>query len=110
MLDDGRYCPAVAFRGALVIVAPSGCQVPVRPGLKQRPRKGVRMALLVHAPQPRRPDADRLAYAREIIRAEAAALEQVAGRLDASFLEAVDLFHRCAGRVAVTGTGKSADV
>jgi arabinose-5-phosphate isomerase len=66
------------------------------------------MALQVHAP--RQPDADRLAYAREIIRGEAAALEQVAGRLDDSFLQAVDLCHRCAGRVAVTGTGKSADV
>jgi arabinose-5-phosphate isomerase len=68
------------------------------------------MALQVHAPQPRRPDPDRLGYAREIIRGEAAALEQVAGRLDDSFLQAVDLCHRCAGRVAVTGTGKSADV
>src|SRR5207244_25225 len=33
-----------------------------------------------------------------------------AGRLDDSFLQTVDLFDRCAGRVAVTGTGKSADV
>jgi arabinose-5-phosphate isomerase len=58
----------------------------------------------------RRPDADRLAYAREILRGEAAALAQVADRLDDSFLQAVELFHRCAGRVAITGTGKSADV
>jgi arabinose-5-phosphate isomerase len=54
--------------------------------------------------------ADRLTYARQIVRAEAAALEQVAERLDSRFLEAVDLLLRCAGRVAVTGTGKSADV
>jgi arabinose-5-phosphate isomerase len=56
------------------------------------------------------PEADRLAYARQIIQAEAAALEQVALRLDNSFLETVDLFYRCPGRIAITGTGKSADV
>jgi arabinose-5-phosphate isomerase len=61
------------------------------------------------------PQADqRLDYAREILRAEAAALELVAGRLDGSFLGAVDLLRRLTGagpgRVAVTGTGKSADV
>src|SRR6202007_1934212 len=27
-----------------------------------------------------------------------------------SFLEAVDLFYRCPGRIAITGIGKSADV
>ena len=41
---------------------------------------------------------------------EAAALLQVAQRLDDSFLQAVELFHHCAGRICVTGTGKSADV
>jgi arabinose-5-phosphate isomerase len=53
---------------------------------------------------------ERLEYARQIIRAEAEALEQVAARLDSSFLQVVDLFAHCAGRIAVTGTGKSADV
>jgi arabinose-5-phosphate isomerase len=53
---------------------------------------------------------DRLAYARQIVRAEAAALELIADRLDNTFLEAVELLRNCAGRVAVTGTGKSADV
>src|SRR5437870_1786579 len=53
---------------------------------------------------------DRLKYARQVIRAEASALELVAGRLGGSFLEAVDLFYRCQGRLAITGTGKSADV
>src|SRR5439155_13873326 len=51
-----------------------------------------------------------LAYARQVIRAEAAALELVAGRLEDSFLQAVELLYRCPGRIAVTGTGKSADV
>ena len=69
----------------------------------------------VHLPSPATPPTDkRLDYARQIVRAEAAALEAVAGRLDESFLQAVDLLQRLtgrgAGRVCVTGTGKSADV
>jgi arabinose-5-phosphate isomerase len=55
-------------------------------------------------------DLDRLAYARQIVRAEAAALELVAQRLDNAFLQAVELLFHGPGRVAVTGTGKSADV
>jgi arabinose-5-phosphate isomerase len=53
---------------------------------------------------------DRLDYARQVIRGEAAALELVAQRLGNSFLAAVDLIYGCTGRVAVTGIGKSADV
>lgn len=61
------------------------------------------------------PQADkRLDYARQVLRAEAAALELVAGRLDESFPAAVELLGSLTGarpgRVAVTGTGKSADV
>jgi arabinose-5-phosphate isomerase len=55
-------------------------------------------------------DSERLDYARQIVRAEAAALELVADRLDDSFLQVVDLFLGCPGRIAITGTGKSADV
>ncbi len=54
--------------------------------------------------------ADRLDYARQIIRGEAGALELVAQRLGESFLHVVDLIQNCTGRVAITGTGKSADV
>lgn len=68
------------------------------------------LSLKVHESQADGPDADRLMYAREIIRGEALALEQVAQHLDESFLRAVDLLYQCPGRVAVTGTGKSADV
>ena len=72
------------------------------------------MSLQVHLPAPpSRPDG-RLDYARRVLRAEAAGLELVARRLDDSFLQAVDLLLRVtgegSGRVAVTGTGKSADV
>src|SRR5262245_55296547 len=68
------------------------------------------MPFQVHHRPARRQEVDRLAYARQIVRSEALALEQVAQRLDHSFLQAVDLIHACPGRVAVTGTGKSADV
>lgn len=68
------------------------------------------MTLQVHLPADLRQATDRLAYGRQIIQSEAAALELVAERLDDSFLHAVDLIHRCPGRIAITGTGKSADV
>jgi arabinose-5-phosphate isomerase len=80
------------------------------------------MVLQVHLPttsgQPVSPTEQqrpsRLDNARQIVRAEAAALELVAQRLDDSFLQAVDLLQRLtgrgAGRVCITGAGKSADV
>lgn len=77
------------------------------------------MPLHVH-----KPDAGsdaRLEQARQIIRAEAAALECVAERLDDSFTAALGLLlpvtmggrggeHPGPGRLAITGTGKSADI
>src|SRR3954447_2328132 len=51
-----------------------------------------------------------LDLARQILRAEATALNDVAERLDDGFVRAVDLLAACGGRVAVTGVGKSADV
>ncbi|MBI3410678.1 MAG: KpsF/GutQ family sugar-phosphate isomerase [Planctomycetes bacterium] len=68
------------------------------------------MTLQVHNPRNRDRDRERLAYARAIVRGEAAALQQVADRLDESFLQAVELIFGCPGRVCITGTGKSADV
>ncbi|MCS7044745.1 MAG: KpsF/GutQ family sugar-phosphate isomerase [Gemmataceae bacterium] len=59
---------------------------------------------------PLRGEWDQLQYAQQIVRAEAAALQQVADRLDANFVRAVDLVLACRGRVCITGTGKSADV
>lgn len=56
------------------------------------------------------PPLDRLAFARRVLRTEAAAVEAVAGRLDASFERLIDLLLGCRGRVAVAGVGKSADV
>jgi arabinose-5-phosphate isomerase len=55
-------------------------------------------------------DGAKLAYAREIVRAEGDALHLVSDRLGESYLRVVDLVYRCPGRVGITGTGKSADV
>ncbi len=53
---------------------------------------------------------DRRAFARRILRAEAASLSVVADRLDDGFDQVVETIFRCQGRVAVVGVGKSADV
>lgn len=73
------------------------------------------MALYLH-PSSSPPATTRLGYARQIIRAEAAALELVAQRVDDQFLQAVELIQgepgagQSHGRLVITGTGKSADV
>ncbi len=56
------------------------------------------------------PSFDRLAFARGILRAEAATLDVVAGRLDQGFAAVADALFACRGRVAVVGIGKCADV
>lgn len=48
-----------------------------------------------------------LRYGREILRLEAKALAQLAGRLDPSFCQAADLLHGCVGSVIVSGIGKA---
>lgn len=45
-------------------------------------------------------------HAREVIRAEAEALAQLAGRLNGTFSRAVEMVLACPGRVVVTGMGK----
>lgn len=50
---------------------------------------------------------DWIAEARDIMEIEASAVMTAAGRLDASFLCALDLLDKCAGKVITTGVGKS---
>ncbi|MGH7173604.1 MAG: KpsF/GutQ family sugar-phosphate isomerase, partial [Gemmataceae bacterium] len=73
-------------------------------------RKEAAMVLQVHLGEGDK----RMDKARQIVRAEAAALELVSRRLDDSFIQAVDLLQRLtgrgAGRVCLSGTGKSDDV
>jgi arabinose-5-phosphate isomerase len=51
-----------------------------------------------------------LESARRVLRIEAAAIDDLAKRLDATFDHAVDLLFACKGRVAVTGMGKSGHI
>jgi arabinose-5-phosphate isomerase len=102
---------AVAFSGVAGIVAlfhrrDCGC---LRPATA-RESKDALIMLQVHDPLILGQSADRLDYARQVIRSEAAALELVAQRLGDSFLRAIDLLYQCPGRIAITGMGKSADV
>ncbi len=50
---------------------------------------------------------DLLALAREVVRAEAAAVAGLEGRLDEHFVAAVERLHACRGKVVVSGVGKS---
>jgi arabinose-5-phosphate isomerase len=52
-------------------------------------------------------DGDSLAFAREVLRIEAEALERVRERLDGSIAQAAGVIHRCKGSVIVTGMGKA---
>ncbi|MFO0811000.1 MAG: KpsF/GutQ family sugar-phosphate isomerase [Gemmataceae bacterium] len=64
------------------------------------------MTLALHSS----PASRALDTAREILRAEAAALAAIADRLDETFVRAADTLDGCLGRICVTGVGKSADV
>ncbi|MBK7975830.1 MAG: KpsF/GutQ family sugar-phosphate isomerase [Deltaproteobacteria bacterium] len=48
-----------------------------------------------------------LAEGRRVLQVEAHAIQALAERLDESFARAVEVLHGCAGKVAVTGMGKS---
>jgi hypothetical protein len=52
-------------------------------------------------------EAEALAFAREVLRIEADALERVRARLGVSIARAAELVYRCPGSVIVTGMGKA---
>lgn len=52
------------------------------------------------------PATEPLAYAREVLEAEARAIRDVGERLGAGFCRALELIHACQGHVVVTGIGK----
>jgi arabinose-5-phosphate isomerase len=51
-----------------------------------------------------------LALARDVIRAEADALQSLADRLDGRFVDAIRMVEQCRGRIVVIGIGKSGHV
>ncbi len=65
------------------------------------------MAMITDASLKRESEAEGLAFAREVLRIEADALDRVSERLGGSFSRAADLVHDCSGSVIVTGMGKA---
>src|SRR5436309_3488095 len=65
------------------------------------------MAMVTESPPGLEAEAEGLAFAREVIRVEALALERVRDRLDERLVRAAVLVHRCRGSVIVTGMGKA---
>lgn len=65
------------------------------------------MAMITDASLALETEAEGLAFAREVLRIEAHALERVRERLTSSIARAADFVHRCSGSVIVTGMGKA---
>ena len=65
------------------------------------------MAMITDASLASETEAEGLAFAREVLRIEAEALERVRDRLGVSIARAADLIFRCPGSVIVTGMGKA---
>lgn len=65
------------------------------------------MAMITDAPLALETEAEGLAFAREVLRIEAEALERVRDRLGVTIARAADLVFRCPGSVIVTGMGKA---
>ncbi len=65
------------------------------------------MATITGAPSASAIEAEGLAFAREVLRVEAGALERVRERLTGTIVRAAELLLRCSGSVIVTGMGKA---
>lgn len=65
------------------------------------------MAMITDASLAQETEAEGLAFAREVLRIEASALERVRDRLGVTITQAADLVYRCPGSVIVTGMGKA---
>ena len=65
------------------------------------------MAMITDATLASETEAEGLAFAREVLRIEAEALERVRERLGNSIARAADLIYRSTGSVIVTGMGKA---
>jgi arabinose-5-phosphate isomerase len=65
------------------------------------------MAMITDASLALESEAEGVAFAREVLRVEAEALERVRERIGVSIARVADLMFRCPGSVIVTGIGKS---
>lgn len=77
------------------------------PGAVRRGAGRPTMAMITDASLALETEAEGLAFAREVLRIEAFALERVRERLNSSIARAADFVHRCPGSVIVTGMGKA---
>lgn len=68
------------------------------------------MAMIIDASLADETEAEGVAFAREVLRIEAEALERVRVRLGGSIARAADMVYQCAGSVIVTGMGKAGHV
>ena len=80
------------------------------PGAARRGAGRPTMAMITDAALALEIEAEGLAFAREVLRIEAEALERVRGRLGVSITRAAELVFRCPGSVIVTGMGKAGHV
>src|SRR5258705_2960235 len=82
-----------------------------RPGVGWVMRRGAGrpadMAMITDASLAMETEAEGLAFAREVIRIEAEALERVRAQLGLPIARAAGLIYRCAGSTIVTGMGKA---
>ena len=65
------------------------------------------MALISDIPRALDTEAEGLAFARDVLRIEADAIDRVRDQLDATISRAAELVYRCSGGVIVTGMGKA---
>jgi arabinose-5-phosphate isomerase len=65
------------------------------------------MAMITGASLASETEAEGIAFAREVLRIEAEALQRVRGRLEQSIARAADLIYHSSGSVIVTGMGKA---
>jgi arabinose-5-phosphate isomerase len=65
------------------------------------------MAMITDASPSLETEAERLAFAREVLRIEAEALSRVRERLNGTVARAAEVIHGCQGSVIVTGMGKA---
>ena len=68
------------------------------------------ITLIYFSPMETQNYTSRLECAREVLHAEAEAIEALASRLNGAFSQAVDMILACKGRLVITGMGKSGHV
>src|SRR5262245_17260604 len=84
-----------------------GLTVPSHWRRSTRGREAHAMAMITDASLAMETEAEGLAFAREVLRIEADALERVRDRLGVSIARAAEFVYRCPGSVIVTGMGKA---